>query len=291
MTTTGTNTLGSTTYRVKFKQANLDRILRRMLIAEKICEVDRTDSYLIRNPYGSQPVAQQSASGITGTYTVDDYTTTDDSLTVTEEVKVAEHVYDFEQTLLNFDMYANRADEQAYSFAAQVDKYVLNNLGYSATGAYTTPVGGFTTPSNILTIMANLTAKVAGYAEAYKGQFLVIENTDLVGFQVAGATNGFSMADATLNNGFAGRMMGVDIYVTRTGTFTNSAIGTLSAPAMSGCRLHGVNMVATYASPRGVQVEEKPVSGKTGRECVTWGYIGFKLWATKAALVNKITLA
>ena len=289
MTTTGTNTLGSTTYRVKFKQANLDKILRRMLIAEKICEVDRTDSYLIRNPYGSQPTAQMGS--ITGTYTVDDYTTTDDSLTVDNEIKVAEHVYDFEQTLLNFDMYANRADEQAYSFAAKVDQFVLNYLGYSATGAYTTPTGGFTTPSNILTIMANLTSKVGGYADAYKGQFLVIENTDLVGFSVAGATNGYSFSDATLNNGFAGRMMGVDIYVTRTGVFTNSAIGTLSSPAMSGCRVHGVNGVATYAAPRGVQVEEKSVSGKTGRECVTWGYIGFKLWTTKAALVTKITLA
>jgi hypothetical protein len=291
MTTTGINSLSSTTYRVKFKQANLDRILRRFLIAEKICEVDRTDSYLIRNPYGSQPVAQMSVNGINGTYTVDDYSTTDDSLTVTDEVKVAEQVYDFEQTLSNFDMYANRADEQAYAFAAKIDSFVLNYLGYSATGAYTTPVGGFTTASNVITILSNLQSKVMGYADAYKGTFLVLENTDVTGVMASQANNGFSFADSALNNGLLTRMMGTEIYVTRTSTFTNSAIGTLAAPAMSGCRLFGVNNVATYAAPRGVQVEEKAVSGKTGRECVTWGYVGFKLWTTKAALIVKITLA
>ena len=48
---------------------------------------------------------------------------------------------------------------------------------------------------------------------------------------------------------------------------------------------------ATYASPRGVTFEEKGVSGKTGKEVVTYGYIGFKLWATKIALVVNITLS
>ncbi len=291
MTTTGVNTLASTAYRVKFKQANLDRILRNALVAEKICEVDRTDSYIIRNPYGSQPTAQQSAAGLTGTYTIDDYTTTDDTLTVTEEVKVAEHVYDFENTVLNFDMYANRADEQAYSFAAQVDKYVLNNLGYSATGSYTTPVGGFTTAANVNKILANLISKVSGYAEIYKGLFLVLENTDITGLIEAQMTNGYSFADAALNNGLLTHQAGIDIYVVRADTFTDSAVGTLSAPSMDNCKIFGVKNVSTYAAPRGVQVEEKPVSGKTGRECVTWGYIGFKLWSTKAALIVKITLA
>jgi hypothetical protein len=290
MTTSGTNSLASTAYRVKFKQAMLDQILRRYLIAEAICEVDRSDSYVIRNPYGSQPTAQ--ITGITGTYTIDDWQTTDDTLTVTDEIKVAEHVHDFDNVLLNFDMFANRANEQAYCFAEKVDALVLNSLGYNATGSYTTPVGGFVTPSNVLTIIANLESKVAGYESQYKGTFLVVENTDLPGIQIAQMTNGFSYADQALTNGLIKRIGQTDIYVTRTGTFTSTAIGaTLTAPAMLGCRIFGVKNVATYAAPRGVQVEEKPVSGKTGRECITFGYVGFKLWSTKAGLVVKITLA
>lgn len=288
MTTTGTNTLGSLTYRVKFYQANLQRILRNALVAEAICEVDRTDSYIIRNPYGSQPTAQVTA--ITGTYTVDDYTTTDDSLTVTDEVKVAEHVYDFEQTLLNFDMFANRVDEQGYSFAAAVDKLVLNNIGTLATGAYTTPTGGFTTASNVTTILANLVSKVAGYSDIYKGLFLVVENTDIPGLLVSQASNGFSFADTALNNGLITHEMGVDIYVVRTGTFVTDTIGTKSV-TMSGCRLFGVKGIAMYAQPRGVQVEEKAVSGKTGKEVVTFGLVGSTVWITKRPLFVKITLA
>ena len=268
--------------------ANLQQVLRNALVAEKICAVDSGDSYTIKNPYGSQPTTTISA--LTGTYLVNDYTITDDTLTVTDEFKNAEHVYDFEELLNNFDLFANRADEQAYSVAASIDKYVVNNLGTDATGTYTTPTGGFTTAANINTIMANLQSKVAGYADAYKGTFLVIENTDLVGFQIAGATNGFSMADATLNNGFAGRWMGTDIYVIRTGTFVTSTLGTKSVTC-SGCRVFGVKGVATYAAPRGVRYEEKAVSGKTGKEVVTYGYVGFKLWTQKAGLVVKITLA
>lgn len=279
---------GTTSLRTKFYSANLQKVLRNALIAEKICEVDRGDNYTIKNPYGNQPTAVISA--ITGTYDVSTYGVTDDTLTVTDEFKYSEHIYDFENLLSNFDLFASRADEQAYAIATSIDKWVLNNLLTDGTGTYTTPAGGFTTAANINTIMANLVSKVAGYSEAYKGLFLVIENTDLVGFQIAGATNGFSMADATLNNGFAGRWMGVDIYVARTGTFVTDTLGTKSVVA-SGHRVFGVKGVSTYAAPRGVKYEEKAVSGKTGMETVTYGYTGFKLWAQKAALIVDITLA
>jgi hypothetical protein len=59
----------------------------------------------------------------------------------------------------------------------------------------------------------------------------------------------------------------------------------------AGHRVFGVKNVATYASPRGIKVEEKGVSGKTGKEVVVYGYCGFKLWTTKASLVVDITLA
>lgn len=288
MTTTGANTLSTQTMRNKWRLANLDTLLRAGLVAEKVCIVDRTDAKTIQSPYGSQPTV--AITGMTGTYAVDDYTTTDSTLTVADEVKVAEQVYDFEQTLANFDLFANRADEQAYAVMTAVDKYVVNGLAAGATSSYTTPTGGFTTAANLNTIMANLISKVSGYSEVYNGLYLVVENTDLAGIVVAQATNGFSYADSALNNGFVTSYMGVDIYVVRTGTFVTATQGTLSF-TNSGCRLFGVKNMATYAAPRGVQFEEKGVSGKTGKEVVTYGYVGVKVWAAKAALTVKITLA
>lgn len=282
------NVVSTKTYRDKYRLANLDTLLRAGLVAEKICMVDRTDSKTIQSPYGSQPTT--AISTLTGTYAIADYTTTDSTLTVADEFKAAEHVFDFENTLSNFDLFANRADEQAYSVMTAIDKYVVNALALGGTGAYTTPVGGFTTAANLNVIMSNLISKVSGYSDAYNGMYLVVENTDLTGIIQAQATNGFSYSDAALNNGFVTSYMGVDIYVVRTGTFVSETQGSLTF-ANSGCRLFGVKNMATYAAPRGVIFEEKSVSGKTGMELVTFGYVGVKVWAAKAGLTVKVTLA
>lgn len=282
------NTISTKTYRDKYRLSNLDVLLRSGLVAEKICDVDRTDAKTIQNPYGSQPTTTIQA--IAGTYSVGTYTTTDDTLTVGDEFIVAEQVYDFEQTLSVFDIFADRTDEQAYSVMTAIDVFVINTLALGATGAYTTPVGGFTTAANVNVIMSALISKVSGYADVYKGMFVVIENTDMTGIIQAQATNGFSYADSALNNGFLTSYMGVDIYVVRSGTYVTATQGTKTF-VNSGCRLFGVKNVSTYAAPRGVQFDEKGVTGKTGKEVVTFGYIGAKVWATKAALLVKITLA
>lgn len=283
------NTIGTTTFREKFKAATLQEILKVALVAEKICEVDRSDNYVIKNPYGSDPTVAITA--LQGTYDISDYTTTNDSLTVDLEFKIAEHVYDWEQVLSNYDLFQNRMVRQAYKVAAEIDQAVVNMLCEECTGTYSTPTGGFTTAANFKTIIANILSQVAGYSESYKGLFLVVENTDLTGIIVDQMSNGYSFADAALNNGLITKEGGVEIYVVRTGTFENATYGSHSpAVTNSGHRVAGVKGVATYAAPRGVQFEEKSVSGKTGKEIVTYGYIGFKLWTQMAALVIDITI-
>lgn len=282
------NIVSDRAWRDKYRSATLERLLRNALVTEAICEVDRSDSYRIQNPYGSQPTAEVQA--LSGQYVVDDFTTTDDALTVTDEVIVAEHIYDFEAVMSNFNLFANRTEEMIYSVANRIDRFVLNNLTEDGTGTYTTPLGGFTDPVNINEILSELLGKVAGYSDVYKGLFLVIENTDLPGFIESQAKSGFSFADAALRNGFFASPMGIDVYIVRTGTFADETLGTTTY-TNSGHRVFGVKNVATYASPRGIRWEEKQVSGKTGQEVVCFGYVGFKLWTPKAALVVDITLA
>lgn len=281
------NTQSTYGERDKYFQSQYDIVLRNALVAEKICSVDNSDLKRIQNPYGSQPTATIQA--VAGTYSVTAWTITDDALTVTDEVIYAEHIFAHEDFFAVFDIAASRLDNMMYAVAFGIDKFVLNNLCEDATGSYSTPSGGFTTAANINTIMANLVSKVAGYQDAYKGLFLVIENTDIVGFAIAGATNGFSMADATLRNGFMNEWMGVEIYVVRSGTFVSATLGTTTV-TNADHRVFGVKGVATYASPRGMQYDEKKVTGKTGAEIVVFGLVGFKLWAQKAALVVDITL-
>lgn len=268
--------------------ATLDKALRNALVAEKVCAVDRTEGKYIDNPYGSQATATIQA--IAGTYSVDAYTLTDDTLTVSDEFIVAEHVYNHEQVLTAFDVFASRIDEQNYAVAYAIDKWVLNNLCEDGTGTYTTPTGGFTTAANIITILANLSSKVAGYQDSYKGLYVVVENTDIVGFAIAQANSGFSMADAALRNGFMTQYMGFDIYVVRSGTFVSDTLGSKTV-TNSGHRVAGVKGISTYAAPRGVEYEELLVTAKTGKEIRTYGLVGFKQWATKATLTIDITIA
>lgn len=282
------NTQSTYGERDKYFQSQYALVLRNALVTEKICDVDNSDVKRIQNPYGSQPTATVQA--VAGTYTVSAWTVTDDALTVTDEVIYAEHIFAHEDFFASFDIAASRLDNIMYSVAFGVDKFVLNNLCEDATGTYTTPAGGFTTASNINEIVSNLSSKVMGYAETYKGLFLVIENTDVVGFMQAQLTNGFSYADAALKNGFMTNYGGIDIYVVRSGTFVSATIGTTTV-TNSGHRVFGVKGVATYASPRGMQYEEKSVTLKTGKEIAVYALIGFKLWAQNAGLVVDITIA
>jgi len=279
------NTISTKTYRDKYRMASLDKLLRKALVAEKICMVDRTGVKTIQNPYTSQPSAVVQA--IAGTYQINAWQTTDDTLTVDQEVIYAEHVFDFERTLTNFDLFAARTDEQNFAVAYAIDKYVLNVLVKNAGDTYSTPSGSFGTAANFPIIMANLISKVAGYAEAYNGLYLVVENTDLVGIIQQEAVSGFNFADAALRNGFMTNYMGVEIYVVRTGTFQTYSAGSNSFQNQ-GKRLFGVRNMCTYAHPQGIKFEEKGVSEKTGKEIVTYGYIGAKVWATKAALTIAI---
>lgn len=274
--------------RDKYLQSQYDHVLRNALVAEKICSVDNSDLKRIQNPYGSAVTATIQA--VAGTYSVSAWTITDDALTVTDEVIYSEHVFAHEEFFAVFDIAQSRLDEMMYAIAFGIDKFVLNNLCEDAVGAYTTPTGGFANAANVNEIMANLVSKVAGYKDTYNGLYLVIENTDLVGFAMAGATNGFSVADATIKNGFMNSWMGVDIYVVRSGTFVSASIGTTSV-TNSGHRVFGVKGVSTYASPRGINYDEKGVTGKTGREIVVFGLVGFKLWAQKTGLTVDITIA
>lgn len=282
------NTIGTQVWREKYAKATLSNALRNKTVTEAICKVDRSDVKVIKSPYMTAPTVTVQA--LAGTYSPADFVTTNDTLTVTDEFIVSEHIMDFQSAMADFDLFAGRMDDMMANVAIQIDRFVLNNLTEDGTGTYTTPAGGFTTAANINTIFGDLVSKVAGYDDAYNNLFLVIENTDLPGLMVAGATNGFAVADQVIKNGKVGSWMGVDIFVVRTGTFASETLGTTTY-TNSGHRVFGVKGVATYAAPRGVQYEEKSVTGKTGKEIVVYGYVGFKLWTPKASLIVDITLA
>ena len=283
------NTISNRVYRDKYRSNTISTLLRGAMVTEAITVVDRSDNKRIQSPYGSTPTVVVQA--LAGTYTPADFTTTDENLDVTDEFIVSEHIKDFEELLSNFNLFASRTEQMAFNVAKKIDEFVLNNLCEDGTGTYTTPAGGFTTAANVNVIFSNIVSQLSGYAEGYWGNmYVVLENTDMVGVIQAGATNGFNNSDQVLANGKVSTWMGVDIYVVRTGTYTDATVGTKTW-TNAGHRVAGVKNISTVAMPGGVKTDEKKVSGKTGMEVVTYGYIGYKHWTPTLTQTIDITLA
>ena len=287
-----TNSLSTKTLRDKYRSAQIEQALRKNVVAEKICMVDRTDLKTISSPYVTDMTTVVQA--VAGTYTPANITTTDDTLTVADEFIVSGQIKGFEQITSNFDLFFAANQAMTKSVVEAVDKWVLNCLTEDGTGSYTTPAGGFTTKANVITIVSNIISQCAGYADAMGGMYVVVENTDLTGVIPAIAESGFKYADEALMNGIYGQILGVDIYVVRSGTFVDATTTSVSGTKTwtnSGHRVGGVKNVSTYAFPRGIQFEEKGVTGVTGMEVVAYGLVGFKQWTPTAALTIDITLA
>lgn len=285
------NTLSTKTLRDKYRAAQVMQALRNAVVAEKVCIVDRTELKTISSPYIT--AVSTVVQAVAGTYSPAAITTTDDTLTVADEFIAATHIFDFEQTTANFDLFYTANKAMTNSIVTAIDKWVVNNLCEDGTGTYSTPSGGFTTSANVAVILSNIIAKVSGYADAMNGLYVIVENTDLTGIVQSQISNGYSYADAALNNGFVTNMMGVEIYVVRSGTFVDATTSTVSGTKTwtnSGHRVGGVKKVSTYAFPRDVHFEEKGVTGKTGMEVAGIGYVGFKQWTPTADLTIDITL-
>lgn len=278
----------ATAYRKKWMPNLFQEVLHNALTAEKICQVDTSDVKFIENPYHSAGSVTQQAT--VGTYSVAAFTVTADTLTVSEEFVWSEQVYDFEQVASVADVKGSRMNEAMAQMATSIDKYVLNAIGTDATGTYTTPINGFTA-GNMNQIVGDLIAKVSGFATPLNRMYVVIEQTDVSGVIQAGMANGFNFADKWLNNGWVGNYAGLDFYIVKSGTFVTTTLGSKSV-TMSGKRLAGVTGITTYCRPTSrMQWMEKEVSGKTGVELAMVAYCGARVWAQKATLTIRITLA
>lgn len=286
------NTQNSVSFalRHKYFQASLQQAVRNALVSTVVFKQDTSNLKTIENPYISTD-GTATVQAVTGTYTISAMATTEDTLSVTDEVVVPTHVFDFEMKTANFELTATFLDNLSYQVAYNIDKWALNRILSQATGTYTTPAGGFTNSANIGKIAGDLLGKIAGKQSGFASQpFLVVESTDLTGFVQMAINSGYNYADAALNNGFSGNVAGVDVYVITSGTFVTATLGSISV-TNSGRRLFGIKNLAVMANPGGFTYEEKPVSLKTGKEIVAYGYVGARVWAPHQTYFVNITLA
>ena len=287
------NTIGTSTRSdvlgIGYVKNTLDLGLRSMTASEKIFPADRSGIRYKANPYLTAATAAIAAQS--GAYSVSTATTTDQACEVTDQVTYSVHDFEFEETQSRIDLGQSYYLDMAAAVAVKVDQFVLNKILDGAGSSFSAAAGGFTTSANINLIFSTINSKLDGYSDSWRGKFVVLENTDMVGLYVAGATNGFNFADSVLRNGEVGEWMGVKIFTVRTGMFVTASLGTLTA-TNANHRLAGVMKVTGYnLQPGGMQYDEKKVTAKTGMELATWCNVGAVVWTQKANLLIDIDVS
>lgn len=267
--------LSNTTLSIRKKAAIMQKYLQSMVVAREISDFQDGVKFLT-NPYETLGTVQVN-SPVAGTYTVGTMTTTDNTLEVNKEALYSKHVFDFESRFAQYNLAMEFLKGATSKIVEAIDRDLFTNLGTNA-GETVTVANGFTS-GNVIASVAEASGKLSGYSEAMNGLFIVIGNSSLPAFQVMGATNGFSFADSVLKNGLAGQLMGFDLYVVR------------DAQLPADTALAGIKRVFSTGTNGGIQIEEKGVSGKTGKEFVAYTYYNSILWNNNLDLVVKFDLA
>lgn len=197
-------------------QKNLDS----MLVADKVSTVSRKNDRIIYNPYNSQ-VAGSDGSATTA-YTVADFTTSADTLTVNRRAVAAEHVDNIEELQASFALTQERMNEHSAIVAKKIDQYMLNlPVGFS--GVDQLGNGGvvsstpYTSSNTVIDdIMNSIHQNLAiNNAALEKGTFCVVSPYEMTDLKSYMQNNGFATADEAIKKGIGFRgttFAGVDIY-------------------------------------------------------------------------------
>lgn len=257
------------------KAAVMQEYLESMTVARAISDFVVGKKF-IHNPF-PVPGSVTVNSPMLGTYTPVVFNSTDDTLEVNREAIYNNHFFDFETRFADYNIAMESLKLASAKLAEDMDRELFAILEAGAGETVEVP-GGFT-KANTFDAVAEAVGRLSGYANAMNGMYIVIDNTQVPAFVSAGATAGFSYADAVLNNGLRGNLMGFDIYVVRSGQL----------PADTA--LAGIKKASTTGIGGAIHIEEKQVSGKTGIEFVAVNYSRSALWNNNQPLVVKFDLA
>lgn len=178
--------------------------LRSALVAEAVCS-SKFESVLrpgqtIDFPYRST-VRIQDRSPSTN-LTIDDFTDTSDTYTISQSKAATSNVDDLQQLLSNqMDPQGDLESEIGYQLANNIDQYVIAT---GLAGAYETVAGGTLSASNVFETLSSVTATLSRN-KALMGRSYAIVDPDFVATLAnSDKANGFNLADETLVNGYRG---------------------------------------------------------------------------------------
>jgi hypothetical protein len=175
-------------------------------ICNRSCEALLKDGSTVDFPYVNDVRVQSYTQGTD--LTMDDLAATSDTLTVNNS-KVAGFVLDpVQERQARADYPVTMAKQCAYVIGNEMDQAILVS---GTDNASSTIAGGTLSTITLLSKIADTRAQLARN-NAQGDYFLVLDPERISLLTQTFVSNGFEVSDRTLVNGFAGRVMGFDVY-------------------------------------------------------------------------------
>jgi len=94
------------------------------MVSKGVSEVYEGSERVIHNKYNSNPEGSDGTATVS--YSITDFSSTDDTLSVNRRAVAAEHIDSIEELQTNYSLRQERAQRHAYVVMNQIDKYMLN---------------------------------------------------------------------------------------------------------------------------------------------------------------------
>jgi hypothetical protein len=241
--------------------AGVQEDLDKKLVAKGISTTDSRASRIFHNPFNSTPVGTNGTKQLT--YSIEDMTSSDDTLTVAQRATAAEHIDSYEQMMTSYDLMSQQERRQAYRIADFIDQYVLNKpVGFSGVRKIDNGVmgGGASDGAAYVTSSTNINGvptKIAQYlalgnGALEQGLFWVVSPYEVANIVAYAQSHGFNIADAAIKDGYNGSLGknfgGVDLY--QSNNLTHTTILTIATNPTAGDSLtitvNGRSIVLTF---------------------------------------------
>lgn len=274
--------------------AQIQPILHKSLVAMDIASTeisnDLREGDTVNRPYISTASATDYTPG--STISVQDFTSTQESLTVDQKKVVPHYIDNVNQLQMNYGIQNELAEESAYTLRDNIDQKVLaeqsnagqtlddGDLGGTAGSAVTATTG------NIIEIYS-LARKLLRDKNVPEGGdwFSVISTSTAEIMERVATDKGFRTADTTLKNGFAGNFMGFKVYISN--NLDSGAYGGVT----SDFHVFGKQGAIDLALQKSPTVEMRKPANQLGANMFAWAVYGVKTFNKKADWFLRVPIA
>lgn len=271
----------------------VQRLATKSLVAEAICEkVPMPDGDTFHRPYQSDPsVGSYTRNATSSAVSATDIATTDEYLTVDQAKYASFYVDRLDEKQMFYNLNAKLKERSVYKLRDTVDTAILAQYAYATSSVDGGDVSGGTdgqgvlvTTSNLLDTIEAAKSKLAGQDVENNGDwFLIVDPTNYYKvIEKLMATSGYKNQDDTLKNGYMGKILDVEIFISR-----NLATSVVSN---NNCRhwLMGKKGAIAFAQQQDPTVEEKDLPQNTdgtvrlGTQYIVWNLYGLKTFVDGA---------